>query len=76
MLFFNQKKAGAIMFDKTKKEMVDSERYGAIMIILANINDKLTKIIDIVGETQSKPHQNQTKQSFSTKPLLSKEDYD
>lgn len=76
MLSFNQKKVGAIMFDKTKKEMLESDRHTAIMVILANISDKLTKIIDTIGEKQPKSAQIQTKQVFSTKPLLSKEDYD
>ena len=64
------------MFDKTKKEMLESDRHTAIMVILANISDKLTKMIDIMLEKQAKTALFSTKTSHSTKPLITKEDYD
>lgn len=60
----------------SKEEVLNSERFSAIMVILANISDKLTKIIDTMHENQAKTALFQTKTSRSTKPPIGKEDYD
>lgn len=64
------------MWNKIKEDMRTSERHSAIMILLANINDRLVMLIDEVREIQAKLPQNSTKDFRSVKPPIDKEDYD
>jgi len=65
------------MFNKhNKHEVIYSERFSAIMIMLSNMNDKFAKMIDIMLEKQTKTALFSTKTSHSIKPPITKEDYD
>ena len=59
-----------------KEEILISEKFASIVILIANLNDKVSDLIEEVHEIRTKLGQIQTKQLYSTKPLLDKEDYE
>lgn len=64
------------MWKPSKDEVLVSEKFASIVVALANISDKLYDLKAEIAEIRTEIGQIQTKQSFTTKPLLDKEDYD
>ena len=76
MLYFSQEKRGTTNMDKATKNMHISNKLETLIVFLYNIDDKLCSIETEIGKIRTKMGQNQTKQSFTTKPLINPEDYE
>lgn len=64
------------MWKPTREEILVSEKFASIMVLLANLNDKIADLTDETRQMSAEIKKLQPKQSFTTKPLLDKEDYD